>query len=216
MSSFSVFQLVAMLFVHLSATWVESFLPWPIRLANGYQQPTWGKSRNFLYIVDHGNNMASAAASGESKSPLRQQVQDKGEIVVHSVTTLDDYKTVLLGDDTERIVVVRFHAPYCKACQAIRVAYDRLVKQSNPEFVKFVDVAITEQNGLGEQLGIPGVPFGQIHVPQMGLVEELFISRRHMAKFRKVLGWYVDEKCDIPDEFFDNPHQMDDNENLIL
>jgi thiol-disulfide isomerase/thioredoxin len=135
--------------------------------------------------------------------------------VVHSVNTFDEYESVV-RDETERIVVVRFHAPYCKACQAIRVAYDRLVKQSSPDVVKFVDVSITEKNSLGEQLEIPGVPFGQIYLPGIGLVEELLMSRRHMAKFRKVLGWYVDEKCEIPEEFFENPHQMDDNENLIL
>jgi hypothetical protein len=69
---------------------------------------------------------------------------------------------------------------------------------------------------LGEQLRIPGVPFGQIYLPEIGLVEELLMSRRHMAKFRKILGWYVNEICEIPEEFFENPHQMDDNENLIL
>lgn len=211
MSSFSVIQLVAFFFVLLSATWVDSFSPSPIRLAKGYKQ-TCGASKSFLYI-DHGS-MSSASGEGRSARPLRQ-IQKKEE-VVHSVSTLDEYETAV-RDETERIVVVRFHAPYCKACQAIRVAYDRLVKQSNPDAVKFVDVSITEKNVLlGEQLRIPGVPFGQIYLPGIGLVEELLMSRRHMAKFRKVLGWYVNEQCEIPEEFYENPHEMDDNENLIL
>jgi thioredoxin 1 len=133
--------------------------------------------------------------------------------VVQAVSTLDDFNNVVLNE-RDRIVVVRFHATYCKACEAIRVAYDRLAKR-NPD-VKFVDVSISDKNNLSEKLGIPGVPFGQIYVPGAGLVEGLPMSRRHMAKFKKTLNWYVKGRCDVPEEFFENPHQMYENENLIL
>lgn len=146
-------------------------------------------------------------------SPSRQLVEQKE--LISAVNTLAEFNSVV-REERERIVVVRFHATYCKACQAIRVAYERLVKQSPENIVKFVDVSITNKSNLGEELGVPGVPFGHIYVPGAGLVEELLMSRRHMAKFKKVLGWYVNEICDIPEEFFENPHQMGENENLIL
>lgn len=197
----SAIQLVVLLFM-LSATAVESFSPSPVRL-------TAATSRRFLYIDS--NNMTAGGGEIKGTSPSRQLEQKE---LISAVKTLDEFNSVV-REERERIVVVRFHGTYCKACQAIRVAYERLVKQS-PDIVKFVDVSITDKSNLGEELGIPGVPFGQIYVPGAGLVEELLMSRRHMAKFKKVLGWYVNEICDIPEEFFENPHQMDENENLIL
>lgn len=188
----------------LSSTAVESFSPSQVRL-------TAGTSRRFLYIDS--NIMAASGGEGKTPIPSRQLVEQKE--LISTVNTLDEFNSVV-REERERIVVVRFHAAYCKACQAIRVAYERLVKQSPEHIVKFVDVAITDTSNLGEELGIPGVPFGRIYVPGTGLVEELLMSRRHLAKFKKVLGWYVNNICDIPEEFFENPHQMGENENLIL
>lgn len=152
-----------------------------------------------------------------ARRPRPQQIRPK-DLIQH-VDTMDEFNSVVLqrNDDDDSIVVVRFHSPYCKACQATHVAYDRLVQRNAKKNVKFVDVSLTDKNGdIREKLGIEGVPFAHIYVPDNGLVEELPMSRRHMAKFKKTLGWYVKGECDVPDDFFENPHQPFENENLIL
>lgn len=112
--------------------------------------------------------------------------------------------------------MVRFHSPYCPACKSISVSYDRLAKSSTPA-IKFVDVTVTDRNDLiPYDLDVPATPFGQIWHPVAGLVEQSAIPRRQFSKFKKILKWYAKGECELPEEFFTNPHNEYELENLIL
>lgn len=118
---------------------------------------------------------------------------------IQQVLTMEDYKTVVVDED-ERMVVVRFHAPWCRACKAVAPLYERLAREYAPS-IKFVEVPLTKQNAfLHNGLGIPKLPFGHIYEPTVGLVEEMSINKKTFSDFRRTLETYIDGSCDLPEE----------------
>ena len=126
---------------------------------------------------------------------------------VHVVQNLQDYKR-LVGDERTKLVAVRFYAPWCRACKAVAPLYYHLANR-HPDMV-FVDVPVTEQNAaLHQGLGVPSLPFGHIYHPQAGLVEELKLTRKHIAAFDRKLTTYSQGYCDLPSEDDDNDSEDD-------
>jgi thiol-disulfide isomerase/thioredoxin len=62
---------------------------------------------------------------------------------VEMVDTIQDYKRVVV-DEKDRIVVVRFFAPWCKSCKAAHPHFKKLVSRHSPK-VKFVEVPLTKE-----------------------------------------------------------------------
>jgi len=151
-------------------------------------------------------------AASPSRRRRRQQPAPTHTIAVESPEEFD----AQVRSEGDKLVVVRFHSPYCPACKSISVSYDRLVKTSPPN-IKFVDVTVMDRNDLIPYgLEVPATPYGQIWFPGAGLVEASAIPRRQFSKFKKILKWYATGECEIPEEFFTNPHNDYDLENLIL
>lgn len=118
---------------------------------------------------------------------------------VELVDTITDYKRVVV-DEEERIVVVRFFAPWCRSCKAAQPLFKKMVSQYSPS-VKFVEVPLTKETAyIHEGLGVPSVPFGHIYHPEVGLVEEKKINKRVFKEFCEGLESYVRGSCDIPIE----------------
>lgn len=162
------------------------------------------------------NSVPSPNSSGSSSSPSRrrrrQQPPSTLTIVVESPEEFD----AQVRSEADKLVVVRFHSPYCPACKSISVSYDRLVKTSSPQ-IKFVDCIVQDRNDMIPYgLDVPATPYGMIWHPGAGLVEQSAIPRRQFSKFKKILKWYAKGECDLPEEFFSNPHNDYDLENLIL
>ena len=162
------------------------------------------------------NSVPSPNSSGSSSSPSRrrrrQQLPSTLTIVVESPEEFD----AQVRSEADKLVVVRFHSPYCPACKSISVSYDRLVKTSSPQ-IKFVDCIVQDRNDMIPYgLDVPATPYGMIWHPGAGLVEQSAIPRRQFSKFKKILKWYAKGECDLPEEFFSNPHNDYDLENLIL
>jgi len=142
-------------------TAVQSFSP-PLK---NFKPATIIQSQRQLYINGDLADPATSVGGGVIKSRSRK-IQTKQDI--HAVSTLEEFNAIVKGEK-DHIVVVRYHSTFCKACQQIQVAYSRLAKRYTN--VKFVDVSITDKNNLRETLTIPGVPFGHIYHPYVGLVE---------------------------------------------
>lgn len=114
------------------------------------------------------------------------------------IDTLEEYKNVI-GENREKLIVVRFYAPWCKACKAIAPSFYRLAV-TYPQTL-FLDVPVTPDNAnLHQGLGVTTLPFGHIYHPMGGLVEERKMSKKHFARFAQVLKSYIDGMCDLEDE----------------
>jgi len=137
----------------------------------------------------------------QQSSPRRRSSNSNNRDVLPDnlivVNTLPQYKAAV-GDEAEKICVVRFFAPWCKACRAIQPMFYRL-SQQYPD-VKFVEVPVTEKNSaLHQGLGVPSLPFGHIYFPKTGLVDELRISRKFFPQLELALKSYVGGSCDLID-----------------
>ena len=65
--------------------------------------------------------------------------------------------------------------------------------------ISFVEVPVTEKNvNLHQGLDVPSLPFGHIYVPNVGLVEELRISRKFFPQLEMALKSYIEGSCDLP------------------
>jgi thiol-disulfide isomerase/thioredoxin len=130
-------------------------------------------------------------------TPDHHQSSDACEII-QEVSTLPDYKRVV-ADETEQMVVVLFHAHWCRACKATLPLFRKLARDY-PE-IMFVRVPLTQDNGfLHDGLGVPSLPFGHLYHPSAGLVEERKLNKHVFGEFRHVLKDYVRGYCDIEDK----------------
>lgn len=117
---------------------------------------------------------------------------------VITVESIEEYKKVV-GDERNKITVVRFFATWCKSCKAMAPGFYRL-SNLYPD-IKFVQVPVTNKNtNLHQGLGVPSVPFGHIYHPTAGLVEEMKISRKYFSNFEDTLAMYVKGSCDLKEE----------------
>jgi len=161
----------------------------------------------------YGDSNGEITLPPSTNSPHKSEVAHSRQLApnrnVHRAETLDDYDSIVTCE-TERLVVVRFHAPWCKACRAMKVAYDRLAKRTPS--VKFVEVSFTQKNNeMQLSLAVEAVPFGFIYHPEMGLVEKLPMSRKDFTNFKSVLHSYLNGICDLPDDFLSNSYEEYDN-----
>lgn len=174
-------------------------------------------SRNAILMSQpHLYAVASRPAEGEmEKEKKREEIDDadwtptrggflpnlgrrRRSRLIQEVVTMEDYKTVVV-DEEERMVVVRFFAPWCRACHSVAPLYEQLAAEYSPS-VKFVQVPLTKTNGhLHEGLGVPSLPFAHIYDPNVGLCEEMSMNKRTFSKFRDTLETYIDGSCDLPD-----------------
>jgi thiol-disulfide isomerase/thioredoxin len=117
----------------------------------------------------------------------RQRRETRRPPNVKSAISLEEFATVIdEGRREGRLVVVRFHATWCKTCHAIRPSFDKAAS-SNPEII-FVDVPVLESNSnLHQGLGVESIPFGHIYHPEEGLVEERKLSRKTFSEFEGLM-----------------------------
>mmetsp|Transcript_23306 Transcript_23306/g.55113 ORF Transcript_23306/g.55113 Transcript_23306/m.55113 type:complete len:346 (-) Transcript_23306:131-1168(-) len=121
-----------------------------------------------------------------------------------TIESLQDYKTIVGQESQRRVVVVRFHATYCRACQAVAPYFLQLARKcctasNNKKDVLFVNVPVTNRNAaLHRGLQVPSLPFCHVYYPGAGLVEERGVTRKQFADFTKTLQSYMRGSCPLP------------------
>jgi len=161
--------------------------------------------------ADAGEHSSSSSfASSTLQSVLTKAKEASKSIIcaphpahVRRIETIQEYKEHVV-DVTDRIVVVRFFATWCRSCKAIEKLFYRTSFRycnSSSGGVSFVEVPVTKANAfLAEGLGVPSFPYGHIYHPQAGLVEEMRISKPHYKNFEAILACHVQGWCDVPQE----------------
>lgn len=138
------------------------------------------------------NSADKTQLSGEEKTSKPKPHQAP---MVLEVNNIQDYKTQVV-DVPDKIVCVRFYAPWCKACKAVEASFHRLSRKYLE--VQFVEVPVTKENVyLHKGLGVHSLPFGHIYDPIVGLVEERKINKNMFNEFQQVLQTYVDGQCRV-------------------
>lgn len=146
--------------------------------------------------MDHNDAWVETEGGFLPKIPglLRDKIT-KRRTIPEEVLTIQEYKAVV-ADEKDQMVVVRFYAPWCKACKAVQQPFRKLCRE-NPN-IKFVECPLTKENAyLHEGLGVPSLPYGHIYHPRAGLVEERKIKKAEFAEFSQVLQTYVDGRCHV-------------------
>lgn len=129
---------------------------------------------------------------------------------VQVIESLNEYKKVV-ADEKQKMVIVRFYAPWCRACKAVAPAFYHMAK-GNPNAI-FVDVPVTEENSnLHQGLGVDRLPFCHIYHPKAGLVEELRFTRQHFREVSKIFKSYLTRECsdieiDADTNMFSSPYK---------
>jgi hypothetical protein len=169
------------------------------------------------------------------RRPLRSILDEgKRSSPVIELRSVEDYRSRVLGDtdavdidgrrrideggdddnDVDVVRVIRFSAPWCKACRSTNVAWERMAARIHGAScgrVKFYSVSI--DNGVGggrgggvgrdgknsspiyelkEMLGITRVPVGILHHPTLGISERMVdLDRANMTMLKRTLERYV-------------------------
>eukprot|EP00553_Chaetoceros_curvisetus_P000353 CAMPEP_0204630854 /NCGR_PEP_ID=MMETSP0717-20131115/21379_1 /ASSEMBLY_ACC=CAM_ASM_000666 /TAXON_ID=230516 /ORGANISM="Chaetoceros curvisetus" /LENGTH=168 /DNA_ID=CAMNT_0051648241 /DNA_START=318 /DNA_END=824 /DNA_ORIENTATION=+ len=135
----------------------------------------------------------------QNRSSTIKKKKSKAPDNLVRIDTLEEYKRVVGGAKDDKLVAVRFFAPWCKACKAIAPSFYRL-SVTYPDIL-FVDVPVTPENAnLHQGLGVPSLPFGHIYHPEGGLVEELRISKKYFPAFARALKSYSEGSCSIAED----------------
>jgi len=170
-------------------------------------------------LEDASSNSSSSDSSGKASFQdrmrnmlgTRQRQQDRQRTAqrrlpsnVHEATTLQAFKELVLAHSdnastsrsSPKLIAVRFYAPWCKACQAVKPLFYRMANQF-PNVV-FVEVPVSNDNAnLHQGLGVPSLPYGHIYHPTTGLVEESRLTKQHVSAFARTLQSYVRGSCEL-------------------
>jgi thiol:disulfide interchange protein len=153
----------------------------------------------------NGSKQQPKRASSTASSTTTVQ-SPKSAPHVMQVSTLQEFKKVVVDDATDQVTAVRFYAPWCRSCHAIQGAFYRLGRVPDGEStsklpnVKFVQVAVGPENAaLHQGLGVPSLPYAHIYHQSAGLVEELRMNKKLFGDFEQILQSYNDGACALPE-----------------
>jgi len=113
-----------------------------------------------------------------------------------AVDTIEDYAEFMEQHKTD-LVVIRFFAPWCKACASIAPSYNRLARRHPEAF--FLDIACTAKNThLYEGLNVPYVPYGHIYNSD-DLIDEMKMSKSNWKVFEAAVLDMIRGYCNLDD-----------------
>mmetsp|Transcript_28771 Transcript_28771/g.52582 ORF Transcript_28771/g.52582 Transcript_28771/m.52582 type:complete len:273 (-) Transcript_28771:765-1583(-) len=100
------------------------------------------------------------------------------ESLVRSVRTMKEYEAFVL-EERDKLVIVRFHAPWCRVCKATNIAYERYatkLQTSHPHQIKFLSVTLDGSDDTNELknslsknhgLDVRKVPMAMLYHPSL-------------------------------------------------
>lgn len=119
---------------------------------------------------------------------------------IKEVNSREALKAAVL-EDSDRLTVVRFYAPYCQSCKRTEPQWRQFAKR-NPS-VQCIQVAYTKERSnrqLVHSLGVPSFPYMHVYNPNAGgLMEEGSLNVKFAKDMFKKVESYVDGGCDLPE-----------------
>jgi thiol-disulfide isomerase/thioredoxin len=156
--------------------------------------------------------VTTTAGSESTITKSKKKLHKEHSPLIDEVTSLSEFRQVVIEEAQGSMVVVRFYAPWCRACRAMEPGFYSMAKKYAPE-IKFVDVSVGDDNiNLHQGLGVPSIPYVHLYHPDGGLVEEQRFARKNVSSFSRLLRDYQDNLCSLErgnDWSTDNPYRND-------
>ena len=150
---------------------------------------------NHAVSISSGNSFISNFKRDDNHVEIDTSIQKKARkkttkslpSYIHLIETEGDFKKTV-EEEKEKIVVVRFFADWCKTCKSMSPYYYRMAEKLHENII-FVEIPHSKETAtLYERLGVPGVPFGHIYHPKLGLMHKTqLLKRSDSSDFEKNL-----------------------------
>ncbi|GKY96717.1 hypothetical protein MPSEU_000631200 [Mayamaea pseudoterrestris] len=102
------------------------------------------------------------------------------------------------------IAIIRYHAPYCRACIKVAPKIERLARRNTD--ITFIEVPVSNKNpekdAILEIMEVPSIPWGQVWHPQVGIVEELSLNPKYFDDFVRIVQSYQQGECELPNDIY--------------
>lgn len=125
----------------------------------------------------------------------------EGAKSVTPVHSISDFLTLVENTERNELVVVKFHAKWCKVCARVILKFkkmaDQILKTNTPVPIRFVSVEITDNPQLCSTLGVKKFPFIQIY-RNKECIAAFGTGPAH--NFQKVFGDTLDQKLKCTDD----------------
>ena len=159
-------------------------------------------------VLDASRQKTTTASKSRAASRAIQT-----ESPITSLHSLSDYQRHVLNEP-HKLVLTRFHAPWCKVCQTTTVAFERMASKlskidscsndnSTGKGIKFLSVNLDgrdetcEKNQLKELLNIEVVPQGILFHPSVGVIGKVTLNRSNLSELKKRLERYLEDDVDL-------------------
>jgi len=119
--------------------------------------------------------------------------------VVH---TIDDFLNSIENTQKDELVVVKFHAKFCKVCARVMLKYKKLALTltedgaNTPVSISFVSIESTANMGIIKTLGVRKFPFLQIYRNSECIAS---FSTGPAHNFHRAVRGTIDEKLSLPE-----------------
>lgn len=133
------------------------------------------------------------------KQKIPPQIQNGPITVVH---TIDDFLNSIENTQKDELVVVKFHAKFCKVCARVMLKYKKLAltltddDADTPVPISFVSIESTANMGIIKTLGVRKFPFLQIYRNSECIAS---FSTGPAHNFHRAVRGTIDEKLCLPE-----------------
>jgi thiol-disulfide isomerase/thioredoxin len=190
-----------------------AFISQPLQINFGRIKTPSSSSSFLLQMTPTGSNSTVAIREDENrgevqlrKSPFKSKMptHDKGG-PVQPINSITEFLHAIESAPQNGIVVVQFHAKWCKVCARVivklRQMAQRMKKKTTPVPVSFISVEITANQEICSTLGLKKFPF--IHMYRNSECVAAF-GTGPAHNFQKVVGETMDEKLAYTEDKWEN------------
>uniref|UniRef100_A0A6T6HRF0 Thioredoxin domain-containing protein n=1 Tax=Craspedostauros australis TaxID=1486917 RepID=A0A6T6HRF0_9STRA len=122
-----------------------------------------------------------AAERVYAHNPARRFMERRNAIANYQVVTMVSELQDVVAD-SQSTVAVMYHASWCKSCQSVAPHFRKMSKKY--PHIKFIQVQVTKELMKSRNVnGITKFPYAQIYTPNLGLVVEQPLLRKHLSGF---------------------------------
>lgn len=153
-------------------------------------------------VMDNNSSELGVQLKGSKGTPLENKMPTHGSsgpvIAIHSI---DDFLREIEDAKPNELVVVKFHAKFCKVCARVILKYKKMAHQllskETPVPIKLLSIESTENTKIVSELGIKKFPYLQIY-RNRECVTSFGTGPAH--NFQRAVGGTIDQKLSMTED----------------